>query len=123
VPDSPEDDTELRRKIVAHHKEVFQKAMRKGVKIAFGTDVGAFEHGTSSREFTRMADYGMSPLDILRSATIHGAELLRREQDLGTVESGKYADVIAVDGDPLKDVKALGRVLFVMKAGEVYKAP
>jgi imidazolonepropionase-like amidohydrolase len=70
-----------------------------------------------------MADYGMSPLDILRSATIHGAELLRREQDLGTVESGKYADVIAVDGDPLKDVKALGRVLFVMKAGEVYKAP
>lgn len=123
LPDSPAEDTDLRRRIVAHHKEVFQKAMRKGVKIAFGTDVGAFEHGTAARELTRMADYGMSPLDVLRSATIRGAELLRKEKDLGTVEPGKYADVIAVEGDPLKDVKILGQVVFVMKAGEVYKVP
>jgi imidazolonepropionase-like amidohydrolase len=123
IPETPEDDSELRRKVVAHHKEVFQKAMRKGVKIAFGTDVGAYEHGTSSREFVRMVDYGMSPLDVIRSATLRGAELLRKEKDLGTIEPGKYADLIAVEGDPLKDIHALGKVAFVMKAGEVYKRP
>jgi imidazolonepropionase-like amidohydrolase len=123
IPGSPEEDTELRRRIVAHHKEVFQKAMKKGVKIAFGTDVGAFEHGTSVREFRRMVDYGMPPLDAIRSATVRGAELLRMEKLIGTVEPGKYADIIAVEGDPLKDIGALERVVFVMKAGEVYKAP
>jgi len=123
LPDSKEEDTELRRRIVAHHKEVFQKAMQKGVKIAFGTDVGAFEHGTAVRELRRMVDYGMSPLDAIRSATIRGAELLRMEKLIGTVEPGKYADVIAVEGDPLKDVRAFERVVFVMKAGEVFKAP
>jgi len=122
-PDSEEELTELRKRILASHKEVFQKALRKGVKIAFGTDVGAFEHGTSARELSRMVEYGMSPLDALRSATIRGAELLRREKDLGTVEPGKYADVIAVEGDPLKDIGVLSRVVFVMKAGAVYKRP
>jgi imidazolonepropionase-like amidohydrolase len=123
IPDSKEEDTELRRRVVAHHKEVFQKAMKKGVKIAFGTDVGAFEHGTSARELRRMVDYGMSPLDVIRTATVRGAELLRMEKLIGTVESGKYADVIAVEGDPLKDIGAFERVVFVMKGGEVFKAP
>jgi imidazolonepropionase-like amidohydrolase len=122
-PDSDAELTDLRKRILASHKEVFQKALRKGVKIAFGTDVGAYEHGTSARELARMVEYGMSPLDAIRSATVRGAELLRMEKDLGTVEPGKYADVIAVDGDPLKDVGTLGRVVFVMKAGEVYKRP
>ncbi|HZF13930.1 MAG TPA: amidohydrolase family protein [Thermoanaerobaculia bacterium] len=123
IPDTPEDDTEVRRRIVAHHKEVFQKAMKKGVKIVFGTDVGAFEHGTSTREFVRMVDYGMKPLDAIRAATVRAAELLRMEKQIGTVEPGKYADVIAVPGDPTADVAALTRVAFVMKAGTVYKAP
>ncbi len=123
IPESKEDDTPLRRRIVAHHKEVFQKAMRKGVKIAFGTDVGAFEHGTSARELRRMVDYGMSPLDTIRTATVRGAELLRMEKLIGTVEPGKYADVIAVEGDPLSDIGAFERVVFVMKGGEVFKAP
>ena len=123
IPDSKEEDTDLRRRVVAHHKEVFQKAMRKGVKIAFGTDVGAFEHGTSARELRRMADYGMSPLDVIRAATVRGAELLRMEKLIGTVEPGKYADVIAVDGDPLKDIGAFEKVVFVMKGGQVFKAP
>jgi imidazolonepropionase-like amidohydrolase len=118
-----EDDTELQRRIVASHKEVFQKAMRKGVKIAFGTDVGAFEHGTSAREFVRMVEYGMKPIDAIRSATVRGAELLRMEREIGTIEPGKFADVIAVEGNPLEDIGALGRVSFVMKAGEVYKSP
>ena len=123
IPESKEEDTELRRRVVAHHKEVFQKAMQKGVKIAFGTDVGAYEHGTSARELKRMVDYGMSPLDVIRTATVRGAELLRMEKLIGTVEPGKYADVIAVDGDPLKDIGAFEKVVFVMKGGEVFKAP
>ena len=123
IPDSPEADTELRRRIVAHHKEVFQKAMKMGIKIAFGTDVGAFEHGTQARELVRMVDYGMSPLEAIRSATVRGAELLRMEKEIGTVEPGKDADIVAVGGDPLKDIAALTHVVFVMKAGEVYKGP
>lgn len=122
IPESKEEDTELRRRIVAHHKEVFQKAMRKKVKIAFGTDVGAFEHGTAARELRRMVDYGMPPLDVIRTATVGGAELLRMEKMIGTVEPGKYADVIAVEGDPLQDIGAFERVVFVMKGGEVFKA-
>src|SRR5215510_11247119 len=123
LPESAEDDTEMRRRIVAHHKEVFQKAMRMGVKICFGTDVGAFEHGTSAREFSRMVEYGMKPIDAIRSATVRASELLRLERDIGTIEPGKFADVIAVEGNPLDDIGNLRRVAFVMKAGQVYKAP
>jgi imidazolonepropionase-like amidohydrolase len=123
LPESPEDDTELRRRIVANHREVFQRAMKAGVKIAFGTDVGAFEHGTGAREFELMVRSGMSPLEAVRSATLRGAELLRMEADLGTVEAGKLADLIAVEGDPLADVSALRRVVFVMKDGVIFKRP
>ena len=123
IPGTVADDTELQRRIVASHKKVFEKAMRMGVKIAFGTDVGAYEHGTSSREFVRMVDYGMKPIDAIRSATVRGAELLRMETQIGTIEPGKFADVIAVEGNPLEDIGALGRVSFVMKAGQVYKSP
>jgi imidazolonepropionase-like amidohydrolase len=122
-PQSAEDNTELTRRIVASHKNVFQKAMKLGVKIVFGTDVGAFEHGTSAREFVRMVEYGMKPIDAIRSATVRSAELLRLERDIGTIEPGKSADVIAVEGNPLDDISTLSRVAFVMKAGQVYKAP
>jgi imidazolonepropionase-like amidohydrolase len=123
LPESEEDNTELRRRIVAHHKDVFQKATRMGVKIAFGTDVGAYEHGTSARELVLMCDYGMKPIDAIRSATIRGAELLRMEKQIGSIEAGKLADIIAVEGDPLADIHAMKRVVFVMKAGQVYKSP
>ena len=123
IPATEEDDTELQRRIVASHKEVFKKAMRMDVKIAFGTDVGAYEHGTSAREFVRMVDYGMKPIDAIRSATVRGSELLRMEREIGTIEPGKFADVIAVEGNPLDDIAALARVAFVMKAGQVYKSP
>lgn len=123
IPEHEEDNTDLRRRIVANHKEVFQKAMRLGVKIAFGTDVGAYEHGTSAREFKLMVDYGMKPIDAIRAATTRGAELLRMERQIGTIEPGKFADVIAVEGNPLEDIRAMDRVVFVMKAGKVYKSP
>jgi imidazolonepropionase-like amidohydrolase len=123
LPESAEDDTEMRRRIVAHHKEVFQKAMKMGVKICFGTDVGAFEHGTSAREFLKMVEYGMKPIEAIRSATTRAAQLLRMEKQIGSVEAGKLADIIAVQGDPLADIKALTQVTFVMKGGKVYKSP
>ena len=122
LPESAEDDTEMRRRIVAHHKEVFQKAMKMGVKICFGTDVGAFEHGTSAREFVKMVEYGMKPIDAIRTATTRAAELLRMEKQIGTIEPGKYADIIAVEGNPLDDIRALTRTAFVMKAGVVYRS-
>jgi imidazolonepropionase-like amidohydrolase len=122
-PLTDEDNTDMTRRIVASHKNVFQKAMKLGVKIVFGTDVGAFEHGTSAREFVRMVEYGMKPLDAIRAATVRSSELLRLERDLGTIEAGKFADVIAVEGNPLEDISMLSRVAFVMKAGQVYKAP
>jgi imidazolonepropionase-like amidohydrolase len=122
-PDSAEDDTEFRRRVVAHHKQVFQKALQMGVKITFGTDVGAYEHGTSAREFVKMVEYGMKPIDAIRSATVRGAELLRMEKQIGTIQPGSYADVIAVEGDPTADIQTLTQVSFVMKAGRVYKAP
>jgi imidazolonepropionase-like amidohydrolase len=121
IPEHPEDDTDVRRRIVARHKETFQKAMRVGVRIAFGTDVGAYEHGTSVREFVLMVGYGMKPIDAIRSATLTGAELLRMEKEIGSVESGKYADIIAVDGNPLENIHALEKVTFVMREGKVYK--
>jgi imidazolonepropionase-like amidohydrolase len=122
-PGTAADDTELTRRIIASHKSVFQKAMKLGVRIVFGTDVGAFEHGTSAREFVRMVEYGMKPIDAIRSATVRSAELLRLERDVGTIEPGKFADVIAVEGNPLDDIGSLSRVAFVMKAGQVYKSP
>lgn len=122
IPETKEDDTDLRRKIVAHHKEVFQKAMKMGIKITFGTDVGAYEHGTSEREFERMVEYGMTPLNAIRSATIRGSQLLRMEKQIGTIEPGKFADIIAVKGNPLEDISALKAVVFVMKAGKVEKS-
>ena len=122
LPESAEDDTEMRRRIVAHHKEVFQKAMKMGAKICFGTDVGAFEHGTSAREFVKMVEYGMKPIDAIRTATTRASELLRMEKQIGTIEPGKYADIIAVEGNPLDDIRALTRTAFVMKAGVVYKS-
>ena len=70
-----------------------------------------------------MVEYGMKPLDAIRSATVRSAELLRLEHDIGTIEPGKFADVIAVEGNPLDDISMLSRVAFVMKAGQVYKAP
>lgn len=123
IPEHEEDNTELRRRIIASHKTVFQKAMKMGVRIAFGTDVGAYEHGTSAREFVRMVEYGMRPIDAIRSATGRASELLRMERQIGTIEPGKFADVIAVEGNPLDDIGALGRVAFVMKAGQVHKSP
>ena len=98
-------------------------AANSGVKIAFGTDAGVFPHGTNAREFALMVDNGMSPMATLVSATSVAAELLGLADEIGTVESGKRADIVAVRGDPLQDIGAMEDVVFVMKAGRVFLQP
>jgi len=106
---------------VAIHKVSFEKALAAGVKIAFGTDAGSFPHGTQAIEFEWMTRYGMSPLEAIRSATVNAADLLNWSDDLGSIEPGKFADLIAVDNNPLNDIKQLEQVKFVMKGGEVVR--
>ena len=110
------------RKRVSVHGPSFQKAMKAGVKIAFGTDVGGFAWtDPMAQEFGRMVDLGMSPGAAIRSATSAAADMLGMAGELGVIAPGAYADVIAVRGDPLEDVAVLGRVRFVMKDGAVFK--
>jgi imidazolonepropionase-like amidohydrolase len=99
----------------------FNKAIDRGVKIAFGTDVGVQPHGTNWKEFVYMNKYGMEPMDTIKAATMETAKLLRIESKLGSIESGKIADIIAVDGNPLNDLSVMQNVVFVMKEGNVYK--
>jgi imidazolonepropionase-like amidohydrolase len=99
----------------------FARAHKAGVKIAFGTDAGVFPHGENAKEFGYMVEAGMSPIDAIRAATIHAAVLLDQPARLGMVAPGFAADIVAVDGDPLRDVKLLEQVKFVMKDGVVYK--
>ena len=99
----------------------FKKALKGNVKIAFGTDSGVSVHGTNAREFELMVKYGMNENDAIKSATITASELLGISDKLGTIQSGKIADIIAVDESPLKNISTLLNVTFVMKEGKVYK--
>jgi imidazolonepropionase-like amidohydrolase len=103
------------------HEVSFKKALAAGVKIAFGTDAGPFPHGTQAIEFEWMTRYGMSPLDAIHAATINGADLIGWSDQIGAIEPGKFADIIAVNGDPLADIKLLEQVKFVMKGGQVIR--
>ncbi|HPG12639.1 MAG TPA: amidohydrolase family protein, partial [Chitinophagaceae bacterium] len=102
-------------------QQTFAKAYKAGVKIAFGTDAAVFQHGKNWLEFGYMIEAGMKPMDAIKSATINAAELLGEKENLGSIEAGKLADIVAVDGDPLKDAKVFGKVVFIMKDGVVYK--
>jgi imidazolonepropionase-like amidohydrolase len=111
------------RQRVALHGPSLRKAYKAGVKIAFGTDVGGFSwNDPIAREFARMVEFGMTPADVILSATTRGAEMLGMSGRIGVVAPGAYADVIAVPGDPLADVNELGKVFFVMKDGKVFRA-
>ena len=99
----------------------FSKAYKAGVKIAFGTDAGVFKHGQNWREFVYMIQAGMTPMDAIKAATVNAADLLGMKDQLGSIEVGKFADIVAVDGDPLKDSQVFGKIIFVMKDGVVYK--
>jgi imidazolonepropionase-like amidohydrolase len=105
----------------SHHAISFRNALAKGVKIAFGTDAGVYPHGDNAQEFRYMVEAGMKPLDALKSATSVNAQLLGLTEQLGVLEPGKLADVIAVPGDPVADIRQTEKVFFVMKEGVVYR--
>lgn len=102
-------------------QQTFSEAYKAGVKIAFGTDAGVGAHGDNWLEFVYMTEAGMPAMAAIQSATIEGARLLGMEQELGSIKAGKLADIIAVPGNPLDDIKTLGQVSFVMKDGQIYK--
>jgi imidazolonepropionase-like amidohydrolase len=99
----------------------FAKAYKFGVEIAFGTDAGVFEHGENWKEFVYMNEVGMPFMEILKTATMNAADLLGQSDKLGNLEAGKFADIIAVEGNPEKDITSMGKVVFVMKDGKVFK--
>jgi imidazolonepropionase-like amidohydrolase len=106
------------------HEDTFRRALKAGVKIAFGTDAGGFAWTENpAQEFSYMVKWGMTPAQAIRSATVSAAELLGMQDQVGTIEPGKFADIVAVPGNPLEDVSALEKVDFVMKGGVVYKRP
>ncbi|QHT66856.1 amidohydrolase family protein [Rhodocytophaga rosea] len=117
----PEKIIEKERTIGRLQRENFQKAAKAGVKIAFGTDAGVYPHGDNAKQFFYMVKYGLSPIQAIQAATIQAAELLGEKERLGSITAGKYADIIAVEGNPLEQVTLLEKVKFVMKDGQVYK--
>ncbi len=105
------------------HAETFRRALKAGVKIAFGTDAGGFEWTVNpAKEFPLMVQYGMTPAQAIHAATLSAAELLQMQDKIGSIEPGKFADLVAVPGNPLSDVGALEHIDFVMKEGVVYKS-
>ena len=117
----PAENLEKEKMVGRLQRENFAKAFKAGVKMAFGTDAGVYPHGENARQFYFMVKYAMTPAQAIRAATSNAADLIGSATDVGTITPGKYADIIAVDADPLADVRALEDVSFVMKGGVVYK--
>ena len=117
---SPE-SLEKERTVGGLQRENFRKAVKAGVNMIMGTDAGVYPHGDNLKQLSRMVTFGMTPMQALQAASINGATLLRQEQNIGSLRVGRYADIIAVKGDPIKDISILEKVQFVMKGGEVVK--
>jgi imidazolonepropionase-like amidohydrolase len=117
----PQENVDKERMVGRLQRENFERAVKAGAKMAFGTDAGVYPHGDNAKQFYYMVKYGMNPAQAIRAATSNAADLIGRAKDVGTIEAGKYADIIAVAADPLQDVRALENVGFVMKGGVVVK--
>lgn len=117
----PEKIIEKEKKVGLTQRQNFQRAVKAGVKIAFGTDAGVYPHGWNAKQFAHMVRWGLTPMQAIQSATVNAADLLGWSDRVGSIEPGRFADIIAVTGDPLADVTVLERVGFVMKGGQVVK--
>ncbi len=102
-------------------RESFQKAVKAGLKISYGTDAGVYPHGWNGKQFAKMVEWGMTPMQAIQAATVSGADLLGWNDKIGSISAGKYADIVAVSADPLQNIAVFENVQFVMKGGEVYK--
>src|SRR5262249_54556779 len=118
----PKDFLEHNKDVGRIQRENFLRAVKAGVKVAFGTDAGVFPHGQNARQFPFMVKYGLTPMQAIQSATIWAADLLGKGDEIGSLKPGKRADLIAVSGDPISDISVLERVEFVMKDGKIYKS-
>jgi imidazolonepropionase-like amidohydrolase len=117
----PEKIIEKERQVGRIQRENFQRAVRAGVKIAFGTDAGVYPNGQNAKQFRHMVQWGQTAVEAIQAATIHAADLLGRADLLGSVQTGRLADLIAVKSNPLEDITVLEHVAFVMKSGVVYR--
>jgi imidazolonepropionase-like amidohydrolase len=117
----PEESLAKEREVGLKQRQTFQAAWKAGVKMAFGSDAGVYPHGDNARQFAKMVEWGMTPIDAIRAATVKAADALGREADVGQIAPGRYADIIAVAGDPTKDVATLRDVKAVVKGGVVVK--
>jgi imidazolonepropionase-like amidohydrolase len=117
LPESVEKEKKLGRL----QRENFRKAFQAGAKMAFGTDAGVYPHGDNARQFSKMVEWGMKPIDAIRAATLSAADLIGWPDRVGSLQPGHFADLIAVEGDPLSDVKTLESVKFVLKGGSVVR--
>lgn len=117
----PEENINKEREVGERQRESFSAAVKAGVNMVFATDAGVYPHGDNGKQFARMVRFGMTPLQAIQSATINSAKLLGWEDRVGQIAPGFYADIIAVDGDPLTDIAELEDVNFVMKGGVIYK--
>ncbi len=117
----PKDFLEHDAKLGQIQRDNFRKAVTAGVKMSFGTDAGVCAYGTSGKQFAFMVKYGMIPMQAIQAATSNAAELLGHSSEIGSIKPGKFADIIAVTGDPLTDIRLLENVQFVMKDGRIYK--
>jgi imidazolonepropionase-like amidohydrolase len=117
----PKENVEKEKVVGRLQRENFAKAVAAGVKIAFGTDAGVYPHGDNAKQFHYMVKFGMTPAGAIRAATSSAADLIDRSKDVGTLEAGKYADLIAVTANPLERIEVLEHVSLVMKGGKIYK--
>jgi imidazolonepropionase-like amidohydrolase len=119
----PADVLRKNTETTATQRAGFRKAVAAGVRIAYGTDSGVYPHGLNAMQLPYMVKYGLTPMQAIQSATISAAQLMQWDDRVGSIAPGKYADIIAVEGDGLADLRSFSKVGFVMKGGTVYKAP
>ncbi len=117
----PEENIEKERQVGTRQRESFSNAVKAGINMVFATDAGVYPHGDNAKQFSRMTQFGMTPLQAIQSATINSAKLLKWDDRVGKIKAGYFADIIAVKKNPLKDIKSLEEVVFVMKNGKIYK--